>query len=982
MDAIGVKNKKELIEKLSKLARNLEKNQPQYLRSVKGKKFLKEVVALKLSRLEMEKIFRRAKSTLEKILSHHQISKPENRLSDYTDAQNELIKVKYKESALVQSKEESDVLSEAMFNEVNLQRRKEGKEVVSRNALSLHINRILGLKWAQLAENKEKVFTEESSLAQKEAILREESMAAKRFELLFGDLKKIPRIHIPKTSGEAPFEIEIKNKKMPEVACVNSPLIGTLNSKNENLDIFKNALRLAAAKKIDIFFITSNLFYCLVEKYGKQRPYRTQIIGLEPDPKLLESVYPPAVLREIGPLIRRIDSHKIVFMTIKVYLDQIFQIIKKKFRDENGEPIFKGKIYINLGETEEEIAMYYANEALRAEVFQEKAFANQKIRKLRLKIKAIGKAGDSGLINNLLQEISDWQIYAQILATMGNISPNVINDRKQQMINYLVFRIESDIPNAKVIGIGDTFVKVNKQLISIVNDKISDSISGGLAGRLREKVNNFVKAHQGDRVPYIILGSGLNPWGVGLHMSYRIRSKKLTLDDIRMSNIIQLKPCINSDLYRETVRRMVKAKDKIAKLASTTNFQSGITVLKISDLEPMLCIKEYSSDFLTNAEIFGSAESLASFADDKDERSKMIYSYKEGCVHFGASYIARYDSPDDPDGRYTKLHEQVLFEAFVRDNIPIHMYQIDGDIQHWLNYQTYKEGNPKWRDPEQMLAEFNKIEKDTNISFQEKLKMLKKKSLDNMLVAGIIQPEDQIELYGRALTPYCGFFKKVIEKAKESRIVVEGNLGVISIGQGNHNEHTFKGDTDVRFSEAKLTRKEIILMLFKSGYNPEGLEDFIVACQIGGLGMANGIFKAASLGDKAYEYCIFMKHKHGSSKIKDNMLPMIKKFSQRGTTDDYEEGRFTINLGGDDHMGGYAVTRNAFHYKTGGQMFSGPFGLNLDFPKQNLFSGIWGVPAGGPMWGPFSIVNFDFRITRKLAAYKIIIPREIFENPL
>lgn len=976
--------RKATIERLKKAAKDLEQKEPKrYLRSSAGKQLLKEAIDLQCGWLEMKKIFGRSKSTLEKILGEHQISKPRNFESEYSDVQNEIIKNKYEKSTLVKSKDESDALSGKMLEEINLQRSKEGKKTVSRNAVSLRANHILGLKWGWPNNNKKELKTEEKlSLAQKEAILREESMAAKRFELLFGDLKKIPRMHIPKTSGETPFEIEIKDKKFLEIACINSPLVGTLSSKNENLDIFKNSLRFAEAKKIDAVIITGNLFYCMVEKYGKQRPYRTQIIGLEPDPKLLESVYPPAVLQEIGPLIKRIDSHKIIFMTIKVYLDQIFQIIKKKFSDENGSPIFKGKIYINLGEIEEEVAMYYANEALRAEVFQEKAFANRKIRELRLEMKAARQAGNDNLVNNLLQGISDWQIYAQILTTMGNISPDVINDRRQQMVNYLAFRIESDIPNAKVIGIGDTFIKVNKQLISIVNDKVSDSVSGGLAGRLREKVNNFIKAHQGERVPYIILGSGLNPWGVGLYVSYRIRSKKLTLDDVRMSNIIQLKPCINSDLYRETVRRMVKARDKIARLASTMNFQSGITILKISELEPILAIKEYISDFLGNGQIFGSAESLTSFADNKDNRSKMIYSYKEGCVHFGASYIARYDSPDDPNGRYTKLHDQVLFEAFVRDNIPIHMYQVDGDIQHWLNYQTYKEGNPKWRDPEQMLAEFNKIEKDANISFQEKLKMFKKKSLDNMLVAGVIQPEDQIELYGRALAPYCDFFKKIIERAKESCITVDGNLGVISIGQGNHNEHTFKGDSDVRFSEAKLTRKEIILMLLKKGYNPEGLDDYIIACQMGGLGMANGIFKAGSLQDKTYEYCIFMKHKHGSSKIKDNMLPMIRKFSQRGTTDDYEEGRFTINLGGDDHMGGYAVTRNAFHYKTGGQMFSGPFGLNLDFPKQNIFSGIWGVPAGGPAWGPFFIVNFDFRITRKLAAYKIVIPKDVFENPL
>ena len=170
--------------------------------------------------------------------------------------------------------------------------------------------------------------------------------------------------------------------------------------------------------------------------------------------------------------------------------------------------------------------------------------------------------------------------------------------------------------------------------------------------------------------------------------------------------------------------------------------------------------------------------------------------------------------------------------------------------------------------------------------------------------------------------------------------------------------------------------------MLRVGYNPPDLEQLIIACQTGGVGMAEGTFVVGTLGKNAYEYCVFMKHKHGSSKTQDNMRMMIKNFSMCGTTGNYGVGRFTINLGGDDHMGGHAVTRNAFHVKTGGQMFDGPYGLKLDFHKQNLFSTVLGVPSGGPSWGPLSVVRFDFRITRKLAAYKIALPTEkLFPNP-
>lgn len=874
--------------------------------------------------------------------------------------------------------EENRKLKVKTLAEVNSIRKQENNSrPIGWRAVLRHL-KDLNLQWHRGLKASSNSKTGSKKLTLEEVNLREESIAAKRFEMLFGDLKKIPRVNIPKTDGEKPYHIEVKDPDRPALCIINSPLVGTLQPKEESRDIFRNAIRFAAEKKADAILITGNLLYCLVEKYGKQRPYRTQVVGVVPDPKLLEAAYPLAVLKKIGPLAKRISDKKVIFLTIKVYLDHVFQALKAKFLDENGQPIFKGKVFVTLGEVEEAISMYYANEALRAEVFKEKALAQKEIRELRATLK------NSGDREKIIQEINDWQVYERILVLMGNVSPDVINDLREQMTNYLAFNIESVIPNAKVIGIGDTYIKAGKESLSVASDKVANSVRGGLAGRLRNRVYNYVKAHPADRVPEVVLGGGLNPWGTGLYASFRNRTvkKKEALDDVRMINVVQLLPCVDSDLYRETVRRMVKSKDKIAKLASTTNFQSGIHFLRYFEPGPFARFDWYPSDFLTNQEIFSSKQTLADYVSEKDPRSKNVYAYKEGCTHIGASYIARYDSPEDKSGRFTKYHTQVLFEAFMRDDVPIHLYQHDGDAQHWMNYKTFKEGNPQWKDPEDMLKILTEIRENQNLTPEEKFRQMIVLSLNNIIVAGVMQPEDQIELYGKTLAPYCEFFKGVIERSRKAGIVVEGNLGVISVGQGNHNENTFKSNTDVRFSEAKLTRKEIIAMLQSINYNPENLAKTVVACQMGGEGMANGLFRVSSLGDKAYEYCIFMKHKQGSSKVGDNMTPMIKKFSDRGTADDYEEGKFTINLAGDDHMGGHALTRNAFHFKTGGQMFSGPFGFKLDFPKQNLFSGVWSVPAGGPQWGPCSIICFDFRVTRKLAAYKVRIPKELFENPV
>ncbi|MBI2626873.1 MAG: hypothetical protein HYW77_01390 [Parcubacteria group bacterium] len=866
-------------------------------------------------------------------------------------------------------------------------------------------------KEEETVNNIDKNSDNELTLTQQEAMLREGSIAAKRFEMLFGDLKKIPEVDIPRSNGGSPIIIKVKDENNPKVTIINSPLVGTLAAKKESMDIFRNALRLAQADNSDAVIITGNLIYCLVEKYGKQRPYRTQVIGLEPDPELLESSYPKTVLDEIGPLYKRIKEGKLVFMTIKVYLDHVFKLIRQKFLDSNGQPILKCNIYVSLGEIEESIAMFYANESLRVEVFQEKAFAHQKIRELRsglskdkaeLKYMRLHTEDESGEndedvevfepkdiqekekeVNSLIEQINDWQIYDRLLVLMGNAATKQVDALGKLMINYLAYRIELDIPNAKVIGVGDTYLKIGKQLAAIVSDKTIDSVRGGLAGRLREKLYNFVKANPGDRVPAVILGAGLNPWGTGLYGSYRIREQRSTLDDLRMTEIDQLLPCIDSQLYRETVQRMLKAKERLAKLASTPNFQSGVMQLSFFEPAPVPVIEWYTSAFLTNQAIFGSEQGLTNYVSGTEPRSKRLYLYKEGCTHYGAAFVARYESLDDPNGRYIKHHNQVLFEAFMKHNVPIHMYFIDGDIQHWLNYQTYKEVNKQLLDPEDMLVEMTRIEKNADMTSTGKIKALKILAMTNTLVAGVLQPEEQIELYGKAMAPYADFFIGVIERAKKAGITMTGkpgDLGIINIGQGNHNENSWKY-SDIKFSEAKITRKELINILLRAGYNPLELERDVIACETGGVGIAEGTFIVGTLGKDAYEYCVFMKHKHGSSKTQDNMRTMIKNFSTRGTTGNYGVGRFTVNLGGDDHMGGHAVTRNAFHMKTGGQMFDGPFGHKLDFPKQNLFSAVASIPSGGPSWGPFTVIRFDFRITRKLAAYKIMLPEKLFPNP-
>ncbi len=124
---------------LQNAAAALSKQERRYLRSKGGKELLQTAVALKLDWPTLEKVLGRTQAGIEKALSYHRISKPRNKSSDYTDEQMLIVETAYNHSQSLQSKRESIALSAQMISQVNMQRTKEEKRPVSRNALQCAI---------------------------------------------------------------------------------------------------------------------------------------------------------------------------------------------------------------------------------------------------------------------------------------------------------------------------------------------------------------------------------------------------------------------------------------------------------------------------------------------------------------------------------------------------------------------------------------------------------------------------------------------------------------------------------------------------------------------------------------------------------------------------------------------------------------------------------------------------------------------------
>jgi hypothetical protein len=93
---------KKTVSQLKKAVRKSMENK-RYLRTAAGKKLLMRALELKLNWPELEEVFGRRQTTLEKVLSYHGISKSRNKPSDYSEEQLAIVKEKYALSAKVTS---------------------------------------------------------------------------------------------------------------------------------------------------------------------------------------------------------------------------------------------------------------------------------------------------------------------------------------------------------------------------------------------------------------------------------------------------------------------------------------------------------------------------------------------------------------------------------------------------------------------------------------------------------------------------------------------------------------------------------------------------------------------------------------------------------------------------------------------------------------------------------------------------------------
>ncbi|MBI2637589.1 MAG: hypothetical protein HYW88_01690 [Candidatus Sungbacteria bacterium] len=539
-----------------------------------------------------------------------------------------------------------------------------------------------------------------------------------RLDFLIGPDQKIPKMKVPDITSENPYLVKVLDLENPKLLAINSPLIGALSQENPYTDPFKNSLRIAEVKKADAVIIAGNLIYYITQQYGSTYPYKAQVSGVPINPKILNDAYPKSVLLDSGSIESRMEKGKPIFLPVRVRLDLVLDMVRKEFLNEDEKPVYSGPVLITFGSIEEALAMQHTSERLRIDVRRERTYAQRKIKELERALSAerkLKERADSERIVKLEAEIEDFRLYEQF-SIMGNVNQEHVNKTTDSMMSYIVWRYEKDIPNAKVVSIGDAYLKASDKLIEVTYDKSGESINDGHAGKIRDVTYSRIKNNPGSSIPDVILGAGLNPTFKNFLISHRVRERKATLEDVKLCHAIQLTTCINDTLYREVARKRVRVKDDLTRLAKSDSFTAG--VLWLEWINGVFRPEFWSGECLVRQENFKSKESVVNLIENRDLAHKRLYFLKEGCTHYGARYLSTYPSPNDRKGRYIKLHYQVALEMLSSMKAPIAGYQHDGDACHWMNYPTHLEEHDDWIGLEEFTRELTRLE-NLPISFEE-----------------------------------------------------------------------------------------------------------------------------------------------------------------------------------------------------------------------------------------------------------------------
>jgi len=810
----------------------------------------------------------------------------------------------------------------------------------------------------------------QSKLRERKGITKSESIASFKAGMGRVDTSALPKEYQHFTFPDLTYQqpLVVSQDAEGQVPVINGALIG-IKYPDIEANPFRRAQADARKRGATDAFMTNILDVWTKRTAGYLAVYRAKISGIKINPDRFED---PEYAQTVRDILDGKITDEMIYMTLAQRLEEMFDGLHKlTHRMYNQGPEFPGRVHILLGLCEEEIIYAMAYYEARYRTILKQADLRAAVAMASRKKREAEKA-------NRIDDVLKWDEERKRLARL--LSAAIITDHtgpqyeelERRMRSYVVWRLESTIPNAKVIGQGHAYLRMGRFIVKLTmpeDAKVKDSHLAGLG-------NTYGAALFRNELPDLTLSCplySLNPRSVGREDS--VDGQAVT------KHLAVASSCVDGAFLREEFKHTQRVVHPVQKLVRDPQFKPGVTFIRWNN------DRIYTDDF--------PIERLGRFTAPKD-MANFAYPYP------GLKYLTAMLATDwhfgGADRRQIYIPEKGIHmgatEACIElmrchgvldpRRIRVHMFDSMDDLTNgdmWFRPGYRPDPNrlrvyqfERWQN--EMLAQARwAIERGDTSTAKGLMDEIGRVSVEQMLLHGEEFPFHQMEqVFKMHIEPNLDFYSAVLGRWVRSGATVTGvsainrtlidtrDLGVANFGTGNHRIRTLdgkdlEGDYVAQHLRALLGQRSEWQRHAKK--HPNFLEEAVRAPRFGGDTFGWGLLQAPG----AYTWGFRM---HGSparqSGWSDILAAVVKSDIARGD-DTYGLLKYvTVTVYGDKHFYASVETERLRYFMCAAGVHTNHYGSVGGFPPNNTGPAFLSIPVDGPQAGPilFRPLPHDF----------------------
>jgi len=771
------------------------------------------------------------------------------------------------------------------------------------------------------------------------------------------ELKSLEEAELPRTSFSKPLVIRVADadRDKGNLMIVNGPNIGLSHDRRIRTNPVRRALADARRRRDSVVLIVNPIDIDTVKAGGAAKVHRALVSGRNVNIKVLE----PSYQKKAERILKNPLPGELIFETFAEVFENLLSGWWKITHRADGSPEFDGEIKIVFGRKEEELIAAAAYWEVRYWTIRRQNNLDVEIRMAKNALARVEKEENQKETEEFSQKL-EWLLREKSRTIVSNINTEDIQKTYRRIHSFVVRRFEEAIPNCKVIGQGNVYVKVGKEIVEIHIPrylKITDALLADYANNYGPKVlrqqfaNTVVICH-----PHAL--------------NYRMTAREVDKGGKRGSSQIFVAPiAVDGDFLRDALRDNVRRFHPISQLVFNEQFHPGI--LRLSWVNGTVSGEPIPISALGAYKKFARKEDVVAKSPLIDYPDcPFIWIMFATDPHWGsrAKEFAWCEKRKSYLGICEAAIEMMRQAGLCRNSrLPIHMFVINDDPTQGNPFETHKQPDPHQMPYDLIERRFGDLKKivleGEPAEREEAVARLQTLGLSQLLVRGLDWPQHQLlEVFSRHLQPNVDFFNAVLSRATQAGLLIRGvsdfeqtsydsrDIGAINMGSGNH----FGATVDLTLTEGFIYAIWLIGLLNPlSGWRqkPNLLPRLIKAPLYGNEHIGWGTIQIPG----GYEWGIELRDSPTRlASWGDTLLGAVRNDLRRANYSRIFDGKMTLKAYGDKHFFGAVSTDHTFYHMCAAGTHTDVYG-ERGFPPNNTGVSFVGLPVNGPDSGPILV---------------------------